>query len=90
MSNPCESCHACVRGATEVWHARRTSHEEQGAAEQVSLGSVHDAGRSGLPRGRRRGQVLYSHAGVSVHAAMCLALALGRRCGLPLSELRAL
>lgn len=32
---------------------------------------------AGMPRGRRRGQGLYSHEGVDVHAAMCLALRLG-------------
>lgn len=64
------------------WHARHTSHDQTGGGWTVPLRSVHAARRPGMPRGRRHSQVIYSHAGVSVHAAMCLALALGRRCGL--------
>lgn len=55
---------------------RRTT--RQGAAGQPALRPVHAARRPGMPRGRRLAKSFYSHAGVCVHAAMCLALALGR------------
>ena len=65
------------------WQGRHTSQEQTGGGWAVSPPPcAHAARRPGMPRGRRHSQVLYSHAGVCVHAAMCLALALGRRCGL--------
>lgn len=69
-----ESCTPCAPRSGRLGTRRTT---RQGAAGQSALRPVHAARRPGITSWPPLSQVLYSHAGVGVHAAMCLALALG-------------
>lgn len=75
---------SCIPGVDTAVLARSThvSRLDRGRLEWLRSALCMLHAWPGMPRGRRHSQVPLIPTGVCVHAAMCLALTLGRRCGL--------